>query len=357
MGTTKVSVNHLKLLVKNVQKSVHGLSQNDVSPSDRMNFQSFKKIVDKRVIQALQLIPNSEATVQYLIICKDLTSSYLEIDLTPSERLFRMWRSVFFLRIWRKFILSSKSYTLGNDFITTNAYTCAEINARSLIKLIKKFRDSDTPEQFLPILFDSQSCEEIFRHFRSMGTTQYTKINFSLYELLHMISRVEAQNEISYFKLKNTGVLFPHVRVGKTTIYPLPSDSEINDIIVRAKQDAVIQANKFGMMDTENIDNFEIVSNLVIDDNEEDFEFDENIDYEIMAHENNECIERQEKENVSEGDNIDENSSVTVVYDEDGVKRIVRKSTLLWMLCEPSEKLSKDRLRRVQVNQKKRKFE
>lgn len=351
MGTSKVSIDHLKSLVKNIQKSVHGLSQNDVNPTDRMNFQSFRKVVDIRVIEALQHIPNSEGTIQYLNICDDVTASFLKLDITPSELLLRMWRSVLsLLRIWRKFILSSKAYTLGDNFITTNAYTCIEINARNLVMLMKKFRDSNTPEQFLPTLFDSQSCEEMFRHFRSMGTAQYTKINFSLYELLHMISRVEAQNDISYFKLQNKGISFPNVRQGKTTIYPLPSDCEIKDIIVRAKKIAVVQAKRFGMMDISSIDDFEIVSNLVIDDDEDDFEFDDNIYSEAMENDSDVCSDLQ-------GDgNIEENSPFTVVYDEDGVRRVVRKSTLLWMLCEPSETLSKDRLRRVQVNQKKRKL-
>lgn len=183
-----------------------------------------------------------------------------------------------------------------------------------------------------------------------MGTAQYTKINFSFYELLHMVSRVEAQNEISYFKLKNTGISFPHVREGKTTIYQLPSDCEIKDIMIRAKEIAVIQAQKFGMMDASNIDDFEIVSNLVIDDNEDDIEIDEDIDSEIMANENNECCEHEGDEN------IEENLPFTAVYDVDGVRRVVRKSTLLWMLCEPSETISKDRLRRVQINQKKENY-
>lgn len=308
MGTSKVSIDHLKSLVKNIQKSVHGLSQNDVNPTDRMNFQSFRKVVDIRVIEALQHIPNSEGTIQYLNICDDVTASFLKLDITPSELLLRMWRSVLsLLRIWRKFILSSKAYTLGDNFITTNAYTCIEINARNLVMLMKKFRDSNTPEQFLPTLFDSQSCEEMFRHFRSMGTAQYTKINFSLYELLHMISRVEAQNDISYFKLQNKGISFPNVRQGKTTIYPLPSDCEIKDIIVRAKKIAVVQAKRFGMMDISSIDDFEIVSNLVIDDDEDDFEFDDNIYSEAMENDSDVCSDLQ-------GDgNIEENSPFTVV--------------------------------------------
>lgn len=60
-------------------------------------------------------------------------------------------------------------------------------------------------------------------------------------------------------------------------------------------------------------------------------------------------------ENMPFDDEIDENSSFVVVKDINGANRVVRKPTLIWMLCEPSEKLSKDRLKRVQIGQKRRK--
>lgn len=133
MGSAKVTVTHLDSLVKNMQKSVHGLSQTEIRPMDRMNFTSFEKIIKKRVLDALkENIPNSEGTVKYLELCSKVTSCFLETDLKPLERISRMWYAVFILRIWRQFILSSK-YDLQNSFISSNAYTCIEINARNLI--------------------------------------------------------------------------------------------------------------------------------------------------------------------------------------------------------------------------------
>lgn len=345
MGTTKVSVNHLKSLVQNVQKSVHGLSQMDVRPIDKMSFRSFEKITEQRVIDALsQYVPNSSGTIKFMRICKDVTSCYLELDMSPLERIHRMWRSLYFLRIWRRFIVSSRGYTLANNFITSNAYTCIEINAQNLIVLIKKFRDRNTPEQFLPVLFDSQSCEKMFRHFRSMGTAKFTKINFSLYELLHIIRRIEVQNEIAYFKLKD--IEFPNKRSGKTQIYPLPSDAELNVTLARAKAEAVAEAALFGMNDVTTVDDFQIKSNL-----KDDVLIDENCDDDVLIDESydddfalDDYDELAENENFDE--NIDENAPFTYVYDENNVRRIIRKSTLIWMLCEPFERLTNDRLRR-----------
>lgn len=320
MGASKVSVNHLKALLRAVQKSVHGLTYMDVHPIDRMNLVSFEKIVQPRVVDALkEHINNCEGTIKYLNICDDVTSCYLNLNLTPLERILRMWRSLFFLRIWRQFILSSRSYTLGKNFISTNAYTCVEINAKSLILLLKKFRDQNTPEQFLPTIFDSQVCEKTFRLFRSMGTTQFTKINFSLYELLFMIGRVEVTNIIAYSKLADIGIKFPNKRVGKTKIHSLPSDSQINAVIIEAKQSAMEEAAKFGMTDFSKIDEFDITSNLPIDENEGDVSDDENIENELISNNEEDDVASCEPLETVECENIDEKSHLVAVNDENGV--------------------------------------
>lgn len=225
MGTKKVSINDLRFLLRNVHKSVHVLSYCDVFPIDRMNYGSFEKILQNRVISALQeRVPNSEATVQYLLAFRDIGDSFFKYDIHPLERIHLIMRSTFFFRIWRKFIQSSRSYNFKDNFITYNAYMCTELNAKGLIDLVRKFRDRGTPELFLPSLFDSQACERFFRLFRSMGSTQFTKINFSLLELIYMIGRVDVQTDISYCKLNIEGIKLPHKRKLKTAIHQLPTD-------------------------------------------------------------------------------------------------------------------------------------
>lgn len=350
MGRFQVSIMHLRSLVKDVQKSIHGLSQMDVCPIDKMNYNSFEKITSDRAIDALQkYIKQSDATVLYLKVCRDATESYMKPDLNPTERIFKIWHSLFFIRVWRNFIKSSNRFTLKDNFLTSNAYMCLEINARNLIRLIKKFRDENHPERFLPGLFDSQGCENMFRLFRSMGTMQYTKINFSIYELMHMIGRIETQNEIAYIKLADKEIYFPNKRAGKTTIFNMPSDEEIDTIVANARKLAIENAAKLGMIDINNIDEFEINSKINFDDVEDD---------------SDDCIENfiDEEAEVDQMDvdefntdemNVEVNSRFVVVRDENGIKRKIPKSTLIWMLTEPSERLSNDRLRRVQVHDKK----
>lgn len=119
MGKTCATIGHLKQLLRNVPKHIHGLSYMDVFPTDRMNFTSFEKIIKDRVIFALkEHIADSQATVQYLSIFRDIVNSFTNHDLKPLDRIFLIYRSCYFLRIWRSFISSSRSYTLKDNFIT-----------------------------------------------------------------------------------------------------------------------------------------------------------------------------------------------------------------------------------------------
>lgn len=97
MGSKSVKYQDLVSLVISQQKSVHGLSQSDVKPTDKMDSKPFQKIISDRVLNALLFhIKNFEATVQYLRMCSDVTSCFLELDCEPLERLLRISRGCFF---------------------------------------------------------------------------------------------------------------------------------------------------------------------------------------------------------------------------------------------------------------------
>lgn len=252
-GNSVISVSFLKFLISNVAKDIHGLSKSDILPEDRQNFKSLEKIMEDRVIEALRkYVPGSEATILYITICKYVTTSFLDPQMEPIERIYRMWYVVYLLRIWRRYIESSKHYNLSDNFLTTNCYTCIELNAIELIRLI--IASSEHPELFLPNLFDSQPCERTFRQMRSMGTVNFTKINFTLMELLHMIERVELLNDIVHYKLANIAN-FPRDDIAGSTknqaknkynhVPNMPSNEEIVQTISRAMNDAMRTAKEF----------------------------------------------------------------------------------------------------------------
>lgn len=86
-----------------------------------------------------------------------------------------------------------------------------------------------------------------------MGTTNFTKINFTLLELIHLIGRVELMNDIMHFKLADVNVCFPRnpIHKSKFSEFDLPSDEEIENTIQQALKIAIEDANKFGIIITE----------------------------------------------------------------------------------------------------------
>lgn len=339
IGNRTASVDDLMSLIKKVQKSVHGLTYSDIVPYDRMNFTSFGRMIDDRVLKALrQHIPNSEGTIKYLQICSDVTSSFLATDMKPLDRVFRMFRSVYFLRLWRQFIIANKTHRLGDNFISSNAYTGIEINCRHLLLLIKKFRDQHDASKFLPVLFDSQTCERSFRLYRSMGTMEFTRINFTLYDLTFMIGRAEVMNEIAYTKFDDE-VIVPNIHKTKSILYELPSDDEINIIMSKAREAALDEAKTFGISCAGNIDEYDIHSRISSDDIDDEIDEEYNYDPDV------ELIDTQNIDGEKDPTN-DSSGAFVHITDEKGIVRKVRKSTYIWMLTEPSQFLSKDRLAR-----------
>lgn len=340
LGSRIISVAHLKLLINNVPKEVHGLVLKDICPDDRQNYGSLEKVMQPRVIDALtKHVVGSEGTVMYLQLCEMITSSLCLDDLLPLERLYRIWYATYFFRLWRKWIQQTNNdiYKLPNNFISANAYLCVEINASNLKSLTKVFRNNNMDEFYMPSLFNSQPNEEIFRQLRSMGTLNYTKINFTLLELFHLVRRIELQNHIVYIELANKGILFPRNNINKAKLnkYPLPSDVDISKTMNKALNDAVIRISSFGInIEAGEISSCEhihvdklqrIFSDDVVDSSDDDTEFTTTVPV----------------------NDVKPNSFIDITL-ENGTKKVIRKSTFLWTLTDPRKHLSNDRLKRVQ---------
>ncbi|XP_055308257.1 uncharacterized protein LOC129572338 [Sitodiplosis mosellana] len=363
MGNKLASVAHLKLLIRNAPKEVHGLVLSDVSPIDRQNFKSFEKCMNIRTRRALQeYIPDSEATSFFLDLCLKVSTSLMDYDITPYERIEMLFHAIFFLRIWRKWIIQSK-YILRENFITSNAYLCTELNGANLLKLIRIFRDENKPELFLTTMFDSQACERAFRQLRSMGTPNFTKINFTLLELLHMVRRIEVQNEIVYSKLSGLDIKLPKLekKHQTTKIYNLPNEEEIEECLKRAKRFAINDADRFEMqINPDEIDECEIniLSGLrgdeetsdsynSDDENESEIDIDDADDFTENI---NDVPENDETPFLEEEE--DHQRAFISTTDHLGRKQLLRKSTLVWTLSEGTKKISSDRLIRVQEKSK-----
>lgn len=152
---------------------LHGLVLSDICPDDRQNFSSLEKIMRPHVANSLrECIPGSEATLFYLKLCYYVTSAFLDPKLSPSERIYRMWFAIFFLRIWRCWILqlekSSKEpteYCLHDNFITMNANECIELNGHALVQLVMKFRNENKSDLFIPSCSAVNLANPLFGNF------------------------------------------------------------------------------------------------------------------------------------------------------------------------------------------------
>lgn len=355
IGDRQISVSHLKIFIEHVPKDVHGLTYSDICPDDRMNYKSLEKVMDDRVLNGLQkYVHDADGTVAFLSICKSITSSFLNEDLTPIERIYSIWYAVFFLRIWKNW-LKTANYKIEENFISYNAHACIEVNAYAIIGLVLKLKRLGRPDMFLPFLFDSQPCERTFRMLRSLGTINFTKINFSLQELLHMIARVELQNNIIFEKLANENIEFPQMYKKKDSPnVNLPSDEEIMLAMEKARSDAILQAAKLSIKAEEDmiilkcdIRTRTISSKPDGEQNSSEGESEDELFEMTDALANRSDINIRDYR-TDDSTEFDKNRFIELC-EADGTMKIVRKSTLVYIFdLNPATKPSNDRNKRFQ---------
>ncbi|XP_044747029.1 uncharacterized protein LOC123308446 [Coccinella septempunctata] len=344
--------------------------------------------------------------------------SFLDPKIDVTHRIYSMWYCVFFLRIWRQWLTINK-YKIGEHFISSNCYTCIELNAHSLINIVVNIRENPSlsSDMFLPVLFGSQKCEQTFRTMRSMTSTYSTVINFNVKDILRRLERIKTVNNIIH-DLNNV-ISFPreqkrqekmNIDTNSLVFTDLKhyTDTMIADAVERARQDALAHTRELGMFVEENtMYNATIppLKDLVKDESEdksledeEDIQIDDNmIDNSDSSYRGSPNVSPNqlqprlqhftslpiENEEINGDDLNNPNShlfkdlcnisSVGVMdnlilrsYDqklmddkiEDGPyvrvtvgnkSKIIRKSSLCWLLEETKNRVSTDRLQRFVV--------
>ena len=76
-------------------------------------------------------------------ILKLLNALLIVLDkaLEPPKRIEKSWYASFMLRYWRKWIMLNNSYTLRNNFVTSNAFNGVELNAHEMVNFMRTIRD------------------------------------------------------------------------------------------------------------------------------------------------------------------------------------------------------------------------
>lgn len=234
-----IQLEHLSYLVENYPKDKHRLTNSVLNPIDRQNFQSVQRICDPELILLLkQHVHGSEATVKFLELIKNFIDSFMDMTLTPTERIDKMWYSIFMVRIWRKFIHSNKMLTLKKNFLSSYCYICLEQNAHSLILLILYLKSINKPHLFVPIFFSSQPCESFFRQIRSFTSTYSTVTNCTVKEIIERINKIQLQSDIS--NDETTNFIYPtrlkSCEKSQASEVSLPTHEEIILTVEKAKK-------------------------------------------------------------------------------------------------------------------------
>jgi len=236
--------------------------------------------------------------------------------------------------------------------------------------------------------FSSQTCEQFFRATRSLTTTFSTVVNFSMKGIISRLKRIETINTIKT-ELKNasSGITFDREKNTKSippyTNFTIYSENNILSIINRSCNDAKYMAKNLGMSiddiimmqrplitkkfedetraDIETSDeessytNVELCSVQVsVDHSSEELEFDaaEDLDN-LLILEN--CgmglnLKDFRKQSMNDDDlsisKIPISSSFVNVILANKTSMIIKKSSLCWLLEQPRDRVSSDRLRR-----------
>lgn len=251
-GNSFVQQQHIEELLSHFDKDKHGLTSTCLNPIDRQNVESAKRICDRKVISLLkQMISGSEGTAQFLQIMSDVYSAFEDKNLQPLERVKKLWRSLFLVRIWRQFVLNHPGLTLKTNFMSSNCFYCIEQNAHSMVLILRYLRNEQLMHLYSPSMYSSQPCESFYRQLRSLTPVGSTVVNCDMKGILDRISRIHLLNEIS--NDTDSGFTYPKALNAfkcstQSKVESFPSDSEIINTIKQCKEEALIMAMNVGLI-------------------------------------------------------------------------------------------------------------
>lgn len=347
-----ITIKHLQQVKDSFSKDKHQLTETALNPFDRQNFESVLKISSPKVVELMRNhVDGSMATAMYLTIMRNFIDSFLDTKLSPLERVQKVWYSIFIVRIWREYVLRTKSLNLKDNFLTSYCFVCLELNAHSLVLLLLYLKKINKPEFFKPELLDSQQCEKFYSQLRSFTTTFSTKANCTVKEIMARINKIQLQKHIGGGMVSE--FVFPKKlssscseNMLETT---LPSKEEILTTIESSKKKAIHDAVEIGLLLNENVDiklacKVEAYKVKKIQDIPKRSTNTKHLRQVI----NQKLLQLRSVSLINYADRFQDKSvSSTSPYVEilGGRKRlIVRKTSLAWLLRASSYKLSSDRL-------------
>ncbi len=173
----------LDQILSSFPKEDHGLTHQILQNKDKQNYGSVEILLSEEVDSCLQRLSakvETKGTKTYLWLMRNIRNAFFNKAISPVERLNLIWKTIFFLRIWRLW-LRENEYSEQDHYITQNAYICTELNGHMLVNIIHNVITGKFPKEALRVwTYGSQACEQTFRLLRSMTSTFSTIVNFSM---------------------------------------------------------------------------------------------------------------------------------------------------------------------------------
>lgn len=360
-----IRVSHLQFLIENFTKDQHQLTPTVLNPIDKQNFPSVLRICDDKVTDMLQKhVKDSTGTVTYLKMMRNFIDAYQDKKLKPLERIYKMWYSLFICRMWREYVQNSTRLKIDDNFLSRNCYSCIELNAHSLVSIILYLRERNKSHLFRPEFFESQPCEDIFRRIRSFSPTYSTVVQCSVKDIVNRMNKIQLQWDIAF---RCTDFNFPRMKtysqdIENQIIHELPSKEEIICEIRKSRSAAIKFAIQIGLRDTKNA-NDPVACNINVlheraenrlDVQEKDDEWEtEDEDEQIPILGN---IELKDFSYKFEESPDPKSAYVEILCGKYERRKVLKKSSLCWLLREETQRISSDRLQRVRCKRGRRRL-
>ena len=229
------SGNHLQMVRMAYGKDQHNLRECDINHKDKQNFDSVLHIMAS--VHLLSTIPEAKGIFVYVKIMASTVDNYLDMSLSPLERVEKAWYEIFLSGInWREWMLLNEKHTLKQNFLTNNTYLCIELNTHALLTFLMNARDNVNKN------------DVVFRSACSMSTVFSSVLNFSILGLLCRLHRLNIQAMLQV-DAEKSGIRFPHeekyIERSGTKSYVAPSVTSItNQEISKAVENALGRAKE-----------------------------------------------------------------------------------------------------------------
>ncbi|CAF4342676.1 unnamed protein product, partial [Didymodactylos carnosus] len=363
-----------------------------LNPKDRQNDRSCERLLSDDVLNILKnnTNTNTQETFVYLQLLRLIITTYIQTTTPLKTCLKSAWIIVFVYHLWlawlkNKIFKNQSSTPINKDkhFITRTAPT------KTIIKRIVTY-----------FLFNSQSCEGMFRNARSLSGAYFTLVNFITHDFLRRAAKLSLLNKIKCNELTNqTGgrILFPihHKRKTNKDLFTIQNLDDVNyldieQVISKSYEASVELIENLGITASlkkqqtytlEKLSKFifnelnsksKVYDNLtgtIHDDDDMSSESDD------CEHENNDdednnnniTIDEDEDAASDNDENVERVQSIKTIFSETRIKdkinpdltnsyfkvkiidtmKFLHKQSAVWLLTHKNDRLSTDRLSRV----------